>query len=131
MFMGEPPGSPRPLPRSSAGGRPMSAYPVRRNTLLLSGALVCLSGTIQLVVAVATVTLVLVTGIEGILGLGPAIFLVAGALAALPAGRAMDRVGRMPVIRTGFGSGIAGAVLTGLGCALDSSALVIAGFALA
>ena len=53
----------------------MNAYPVRRNTLLLSGVLVCLSGTIQLVVAVATTTLVVVTGIEGILGLGPAIFL--------------------------------------------------------
>jgi MFS family permease len=85
----------------------------------------------QLVVAVATVTLVLVTGIEGILGLGPAIFLTAGALAALPAGRAMDRVGRMPVIRAGFGLGIAGAVLTALGCAFDASPLVIAGFALA
>ena len=46
---------------------------------------------VQLAVAVATVTLVLVTGIEGILGLGPAIFLTAGALAALPAGRLMDR----------------------------------------
>ena len=38
----------------------------------------------QLAVAVATITLVLVTGIESILGLGPAIFLTAGALAALP-----------------------------------------------
>ena len=103
----------------------------RRNTFLLAAGLVCLSGMFQLVVAVATVTLVLVTGIEGILGLGPAIFLVAGATAAFPAGRAMDRFGRMPVIRAGYGSGIAGAVLTSLGCALDSAPLVIAGFALA
>jgi MFS family permease len=105
--------------------------PVRRNTFLLAAGLVCLSGMFQLVVAVATVTLVLVTGIEGILGLGPAIFLVAGALAALPAGRAMDRVGRMPVIRVGFCAGIAGAALTALGCAVDSSPFVIAGFGLA
>ena len=109
----------------------MSDYPVRRNTFLLAAGLVCLSGMFQLVVAVATVTLVLVTGIEGILGLGPAIFLTSGALAALPAGRLMDRVGRMPVIRAGFCFGISGAVLTALGCALPSSPLVIAGFALA
>jgi MFS family permease len=108
----------------------VSSNPVRRNTFLLAAGLVCLSGMFQLVVAVATVTLVLVTGIEGILGLGPAIFLVAGALAALPAGRATDRFGRMPVIRTGFASGIAGASVTALGCAVSSAPLVVTGFAL-
>jgi MFS family permease len=108
----------------------MSDYPVRRNALLLAAGLVCLSGMVQLVVAVATVTLVEVTGIEGILGLGPAIFLGAGGLAVLPAGRMMDRVGRMPVIRGGFAVGIAGPVLTALGCEVESATLVIAGFAL-
>ena len=108
----------------------MTAYPVRRNAFLLAAGLVCLSGMLQLVVAVATVTLVVVTGIEGILGLGPAIFLMAGALAALPAGRLMDRVGRMPVIQSGFLAGAAGAALTALGCRLVSPPLVVAGFAL-
>jgi MFS family permease len=108
----------------------VTPYPVRRNSLLLAGGLVCLSGMVQLVVAVATVTLVLVTGIEGILGLGPAIFLCSGAVAALPAGRAMDRFGRMPVIRAGFAAGIGGPALTALGLAVDSAVLVIAGFAL-
>ena len=65
----------------------VDGFPIRRNTVLLAATLTCLSGMVQLAVAVATVTLVLVTGIEGILGLGPAIFLTAGALAALPAGR--------------------------------------------
>ena len=37
------------------------------------------------------VTLVAVTGLEGILGLGPAVFLIAGALAVGPAGRISDR----------------------------------------
>jgi MFS family permease len=105
-------------------------YPVRRNVLLLAAGLVCLSGMFQLAVAVATVTLVLVTGIEGILGLGPAIFLLSTALAAGPAGRAMDRFGRMPVIRVGFAAGIAGGVVTALGCAFDTWLLVIPGFAL-
>ena len=107
----------------------MRAYPVRRNTLLLSGTLVCLSGAIQLVVAVSTTTLVVVTGIEGILGLGPAIFLTAGALAAFPAGRLMDHHGRMPVIVGGCFLGCCGTSITGLGCLWDAPALVILGFA--
>jgi MFS family permease len=105
-----------------------SPYPVRRNTVLLSVCLVLLSGVLQLAVAVATITLVLVTGIESILGLGPAIFLTAGALAALPAGRLMDRFGRVPVIAGGFVVGMVGCVLTALGCVVDSAPLVILGF---
>jgi MFS family permease len=99
--------------------------------VLLAAGLVCLSGMFQLAVALSTVTLVLVTGIEGILGLAPAIFLLAGALAVAPAGRAMDRFGRMPVIRAGFAAGIAGALVTGLGCEVESGVVVILGLALA
>jgi MFS family permease len=105
-----------------------TSYPVRRNTALLSLCLLTLSGVLQLAVAVATITLVLVTGIESILGLGPAIFLTAGALAALPAGRLMDRIGRVPVIAGGFAIGAVGCSLTALGCAVDSASLVILGF---
>ena len=108
----------------------MSDYPVRRNTVLLALCLTALSGMLQLVVAVATVTLVLVTGIEGILGLGPAIFLAFAALAAFPAGRARDRFGWVPVLAGGFLSGIAGCLVTALGCSVASSPLVILGFAL-
>jgi len=104
------------------------SYPVRRNTILLSVCLVVLSGVLQLAVAVATITLVLVTGIESILGLGPAIFLTAGALAALPAGRLMDRLGRIPVIAGGFVIGMIACVLTALGCIADNALLVILGF---
>jgi MFS family permease len=104
------------------------AHPIRRNTILLGTCLVVLSGVIQLAVAVATITLVLVTGIESILGLGPAIFLVAGAAAALPAGRLMDRVGRIPVIAGGFAVGAVGCTLTALGCYAESAPLVILGF---
>jgi MFS family permease len=89
---------------------------------------VVLSGVIQLAVAVATITLVLVTGIESILGLGPAIFLTAGAAAALPAGRLMDRLGRVPVIAGGFGVGAVACTLTALGCLVDNAVLVILGF---
>ena len=105
-------------------------FPIRRNTVLLAATLTSLSGMVQLAVAVATVTLVLVTDIEGILGLGPAIFLTAGALAALPAGRLMDRYGRIPVLAAGCLCGIAGCLTTSLGCATVSAPVVIAGFAL-
>ena len=108
----------------------MSDYPVRRNTVLLALCLTALSGMLQLVVAVATVTLVLVTGVESILGLGPAIFLTFGALAAFPAGRLRDRFGWVPVLAGGFLSGIAGCLVTALGCSVASSPLVILGFAL-
>jgi MFS family permease len=104
--------------------------PVRRNALLLAGGLVFQSGMIQLAVALGTVTIVAVTGIEGILGLGPAVFLVAGALAVGPAGRISDRLGRMPVIRFGFCLGIAGPLITALGCASRSGELVFLGLGL-
>ena len=106
----------------------MNDYPVARNTVLLAGSLTCLSGMLQLGVAVATTSLVLVTGIEGILGLGPAIFLLAGALSAMPAGRLMDRVGRVPVLAGGFGLGIAGCCVTALACGIDSAVLLVIGF---
>jgi MFS family permease len=73
------------------------------------------------------VTIVAVTGVSAILGLGPAVFLIAGALAVGPAGRISDRVGRMPVIRFGFGLGIAGPAVTALGCWTVSGPLVFLG----
>jgi MFS family permease len=108
----------------------VESFPVRRNTILLAATLTSLSGMVQLAVAVATITLVLVTGIESILGLGPAIFLASGAAAAVPAGRLMDRYGRIPVLATGCVCGIAGCVTTAAGCELESAAVVVAGFAL-
>jgi MFS family permease len=103
--------------------------PARRNAILLAAGLVCLSGMIQLAVALGTVTIVAVTGVKSILGLGPAIFLIAGALAVGPAGRLSDRVGRMPVIRSGYALGIVGPALTALGCWAVSGELVFLGLA--
>jgi MFS family permease len=101
--------------------------PVRRNALLLALGLVFQSGMIQLAVALGTVTIVAVTGVKGILGLGPAVFLIAGAIAVGPAGRISDRVGRMPVIRTGFLLGILGPAITAGGCSARSGFLVFLG----
>src|SRR5512132_4049696 len=82
---------------------------------------------LQLSAAVATLTVVLVVGLNGLVGLGPAIVLGTGALFALPAGRAMDRVGRIPVLVAGFALGILGGVLAALGAWLDLALPVLVG----
>jgi MFS family permease len=105
------------------------ALPIRRNTALLSAALAANSAMLQLSAAVASITLVLVLDVEGLLGLGPAIVLASGALAALPAGRAMDRVGRVPVLAAGYLTGAAGCALAALGSAIESAPVVLAGLA--
>jgi MFS family permease len=105
---------------------PISAE-VKRNAFLLAGGLVCNSGMFQLAAALSSLTLVAVTGITGILGLGPAIFLASGAVAVGPAGRLMDRVGRMPVIRAGYAAGAVGCGLVAAGCAVPSAVLVAVG----
>ena len=111
-------------------GADPSGLSIRRNTALLAAALAVYSTVLQLVAAVSSLTFVLVTGIEGLLGLGPAIFLTASALTALPAGRMMDRAGRRPVIAGGFAVGAVGCCLTALATRTGSSLAVIAGFAL-
>ena len=103
---------------------------VRRNALLLAAGLVCNSGMFQLAAALSSLTLVAVTGVTGILGLGPAIFLTSGAAAVGPSGRLSDRYGRMPVIRTAFAGGAAGCGVIAAGCASTSAVLVCIGLAL-
>jgi MFS family permease len=76
---------------------------------------------------VNSLTFVLITGIRGLLGLGPAIFLASSGLAALPAGRAMDRYGRRPVIVIGFFVAAAGCTLIALATRTDSTPQLIAG----
>ncbi len=102
---------------------------VKRNAFLLAASLVCNSGMFQLAAALSSLTLVAVTGITSVLGLGPAIFLTAGGLAVGPAGRLMDRVGRMPVIRGGFVGGAIGCAVVAGGCALSSATVVAIGLA--
>ena len=109
---------------------PIADLPIRRNTILLAATMAVYSAVLQLVAAVSSLTFVLVTGVEGLLGLGPAIFLVASALTAVPAGRAMDRIGRRPVIAGGYGLAAAGCGITALATNLDSTPAVILGFAL-
>ena len=110
--------------------QPSPALPVRRNTVLLAATMAVNSAVLQLVAAVSSLTFVLVTGVRGLLGLGPAIFLTASALTSVPAGRMMDRFGRTPVMSVGFVIGSAGCALTALATRIDSTLAVIAGFGL-
>jgi MFS family permease len=104
--------------------------PIRRNTVILSATMAVNSAVLQLVAAVSSLTFVLVTGVRGLLGLGPAIFLTASGLTAVPAGRLMDRFGRTPVMSFGFAVGAAGCAITALATRTESALAVIAGFAL-
>jgi MFS family permease len=106
------------------------ALPIKRNTALLAAVLAVYIGVLQLAAAVLSLTFVLVTGFESLLGLGPAIYLAAAALSALPAGQAMDRYGRIPVIAAGFLLGSVGCVVTAAGTHWDLGAAVILGFVL-
>jgi MFS family permease len=108
----------------------MDELPVRRNTILLSGALATNSAMLQLSAAVASLTLVNVLDVGGLLGLGPAIVLAAGALAALPAGRTMDRAGRVPVLAAGYLAGAAGCALAALGSSSELGPAVLGGLVL-
>jgi MFS family permease len=103
---------------------------IRRNTLLLAATLAVNSAVVQLVAAVSSLTFVLVTGVRGLLGLGPAIFLTAAAVTGAVAGRAMDRFGRRPVLIVGFLVGGAGCALTALGTHVTSTMAVVVGFTL-
>ena len=88
------------------------------------------SATLQLSAAVASLTLVRVLDIEGLLGLGPAITLASGALVALPAGVLMDRLGRVPVLVAGFVAGISGCALAAIGSANGWTVAVLLGLML-
>src|SRR5437667_11181647 len=96
-----------------ASGSPPN-LPIRRNTIILAATMAVNSAVLQLTAAVSSLTFVLVTGVRGLLGLGPAIFLTSSGLTAVPAGRLMDRVGRTPVMTGGFALAIGGCALPAL-----------------
>ena len=102
----------------------------RRNLLVLAAGMAALYGMVELVFGVAALTFEEVGGSERLAGLAPAIFLVAAAVAALPAGRRMDRSGPKVVLASGFAAGLAGCVLAAIGASSGSVVLALAGFTL-
>jgi MFS family permease len=108
----------------------VDSLPIRRNTVLLALTLGVNSAVLQLVAAISSLTFVLVTGVKGLLGLGPAIFLASAGLTAMPAGRAMDRLGRVPVLAVGYTLGCVGCLVTALATHTGSTLAVVVGFVL-
>ncbi|HSI81711.1 MAG TPA: MFS transporter [Solirubrobacterales bacterium] len=103
----------------------------RRNLFLLAAGMAALYGMVELAVGVATLTFEATGGSRSLAGFAPAVFVGCSALAAVPAGRAMDRSGRRPILIAGFAVGAAGCLLAGLGVSAGSLAVAMLGFALA
>ena len=105
--------------------------PIARNTALLSASLAANSGMLQLQAAVASITLVQVLDIDGLLGLGPAIVLACGALTAPFAGPGdgPDRAACRCWPRASRSARWAG-VVAAIGSAAESAVLVFAAFVL-
>lgn len=103
---------------------------IARNTLLLAASMAALYAMGQLVLAVAAPTFATLTGMPLLAGMGPALFMLSGSIAALLGGRAMDRFGRVPVLAAGFGVGLCGALITATGIHQLALPLVATGFIL-
>lgn len=103
---------------------------IARNTLLLAASMAALYAMGQLVLAIAAATFATLTGAPLLAGMGPALFMLSGSIAALLGGRAMDRFGRVPVLAAGFGIGVCGALITALGIRQLALSLVVTGFIL-
>lgn len=108
----------------------MQEFPIRRNATLLAAAVATQSAAAQLSAAMATLTFALVTGVTSLLGLGPAITMVASALTAQAAGRMMDRRGRIPILQVGYIAGAAGAALLAVGSYRHWPVAALGGFVL-
>ena len=105
-----------------------AAAAASRNLLVLAGGMAARYGMIELAVGTATLTFEEVGGSKSLAGFAAAVFLASAAVAAVPAGRAMDRHGRRPVLAAGFGSGVLGSLGAAAGVFADSVALVLFGF---
>lgn len=102
---------------------------INYNTFLLSGSMATLYAMGQLVLAVATITFVSISGMPSLAGIGPAIFMLSGSIAAMIAGRTMDKLKqRRPVLAAGFLIGITGTLTTAYAISTHSMIILIIGW---
>jgi MFS family permease len=86
------------------------AATVRRNTLVLAVCMTLTWAVVQLMAALAAITLTTLTGHKAFAGFAPATFLAAWAVSTLVVGRYMDAHGRAAGLRLGFLAGAVGCV---------------------
>src|SRR5688500_239454 len=110
----------RRLPRPEEMSQGELERAARRNLVLLAAGMGALYGMVQLAVGAATLTFEEIGGSSALEGVAPAVFVGCSALAAVPAGRAMDRSGRRPILAGGFTAGAAGCLLAALGVTTES-----------
>ena len=106
------------------------ASAARRNLRLLATGMAALYGMVELAFGASTVTFEETGGSSALAGLAPAVYLACAGLAAVAAGRAMDRSGRRPILIAGFAAGLVGCLVAGLGVSAGSLPLVMLGFGL-
>jgi len=102
---------------------------VRRNTLVLAACLALVWAVIQLAMSVASITMEALTGVPELVGIPPAVVILAFGSATIPAGRYMDRRGRMPGIALGFLAALAGALVTFVAVLAGQALLFLVGLA--
>lgn len=80
--------------------------------------------------SVASITMERLTGVPELVGIAPAVVILALGAATIPAGRYMDRRGRVPGIALGFIAALGGALLTYAAVLIGQPILFLAGLAL-
>lgn len=101
-------------------GDPVTRAVVRRNTILLSASMALLFAGMQHVPSLGGLVAERIVGSTAAAGIPMAATIIGLCLAAYPAGRLMDRVGRVPVLIAGYLAALVGAVVAAVS--------VIAGF---
>lgn len=103
---------------------------IARNYRLLAAVVAAFFCFALLGTAMGPMTLLQITDNPSLSGIPGAIFLLSGAAVALPAGKAMDRFGRVPIMLIGFALGIVGSGLIIVALLVLSMWLVLLGFVL-
>ncbi len=113
-------------PRGSSPAQ-LTASTVRVNTLMLALATAVGLAIVQLQSALSAISMEVITGQAAVAGLGPALYFLGNGVAAVPAGRLMDRMGRVPGISIGFLMATAGAGLLFAGTAFTNVVVFLVG----
>ncbi len=120
----------RRITRQDVEGDPVIRAVVRRNTIFLSASMALLFAGMQHVPSLGGLVAERITGSTAAAGIPMAAMIIGLSLAAYPAGRLMDRVGRVPVLIAGYLAAIVGAVAVAVSVGVGFFVGVVLGAAL-